>query len=191
MELFTFLTQEKILPPLIEVKDIDVHFIYSIFGVVNVYMRNLVCLFSTQVCRTNQGEEYKLFWPQQSEFIRMAARFGAKIIPFGAVGEDDVGQVVLDYHDLMKIPYFRAGIAELTDAAVQLRTDIEGEVANQAVHLSIVLPKLPGRSYYFFGKPIETEGRKQELKSTEKAHELYVEVKSEVEKCIAFLKEKR
>ncbi|GMP29993.1 hypothetical protein CsSME_00004862 [Camellia sinensis var. sinensis] len=138
-----------------------------------------------------KGEEYKLFWPQQSEFIRMAARFGAKIVPFGAVGEDDVGQVVLDYHDLMKIPYFRAGIAELTDEAVQLRTDTEGEVANQAVHLPIILPKLPGRFYYFFGKPIETEGRKQELKSREKAHELYVEVKSEVEKCIAFLKEKR
>ena len=35
------------------------------------------------------------------------------------------------------------------------------------------------------------EGRKQELRSREKAHELYLEVKSEVEKCIAFLKEKR
>ncbi|XP_028083558.1 acyltransferase-like protein At1g54570, chloroplastic [Camellia sinensis] len=97
-----------------------------------------------------KGEEYKLFWPQQSEFIRMAARFGAKIIPFGAVGEDDVGQVVLDYHDLMKIPYFRAGIAELTDEAVQLRTDTEGEVANQTVHLPIILPKLLRRFYYFF-----------------------------------------
>jgi hypothetical protein len=28
-----------------------------------------------------------------SEFVRMAARFGAKIIPFGAVGEDDMGEV--------------------------------------------------------------------------------------------------
>lgn len=40
-----------------------------------------------------QGEEYKLFWPEQSEFVRMAARFGAKIVPFGVVGEDDIGQV--------------------------------------------------------------------------------------------------
>ena len=40
-----------------------------------------------------KGEEYKLFWPEQSEVIRMAARFGAKIIPFGVVGEDDVSQV--------------------------------------------------------------------------------------------------
>lgn len=28
-----------------------------------------------------KGEEYKLFWPEQSEFVRMAARFGAKIVP--------------------------------------------------------------------------------------------------------------
>lgn len=42
-----------------------------------------------------QGEEYKLFWPEQSEFVRIAARFGAKIIPFGVVGEDDFGQVSL------------------------------------------------------------------------------------------------
>lgn len=42
---------------------------------------------------TFQGEEYKLFWPEQSEFVRMAARFGAKIVPFGVVGEDDFGEV--------------------------------------------------------------------------------------------------
>ncbi|XP_075090669.1 phytyl ester synthase 2, chloroplastic-like isoform X2 [Nicotiana tabacum] len=138
-----------------------------------------------------KGEEYKLFWPEQSEFVRMAARFGAKIIPFGTVGEDDIGQMLLDYNDLMKIPYFKAGIEELTDELEKLRNDIEGEVANQDVHLPIILPKLPGRFYFYFGKPIETEGRKEELKSREKAHELYLEVKSEVERCIHFLKEKR
>ncbi|KAJ0113473.1 hypothetical protein Patl1_03104 [Pistacia atlantica] len=40
-----------------------------------------------------KGEEYKLFWPKQPEFIRMAAIFGAKIIPFGVVGEDDLSEV--------------------------------------------------------------------------------------------------
>lgn len=42
-----------------------------------------------------QGEEYKLFWPEKSEFVRMASRFGAKIVPFGVVGEDDFGEVSL------------------------------------------------------------------------------------------------
>lgn len=40
-----------------------------------------------------QGEEYKLFWPDQPEFVRMAARFGVTVIPFGCVGEDDVLEV--------------------------------------------------------------------------------------------------
>ncbi|KAJ1392893.1 esterase/lipase/thioesterase family protein, partial [Sesbania bispinosa] len=103
------------------------------------------------------GEEYKLFWPEQSEFVRMAARFGAKIVPFGAVGEDDVGQVVIDYDDLVKIPFFRSEIENLTKEAMQLRTDAGGEVANQQVHLPGILPKVPGRFYYYFGKPFETE----------------------------------
>ncbi|KAL7257181.1 hypothetical protein ACSBR1_010998 [Camellia fascicularis] len=71
------------------------------------------------------------------------------------------------------------------------RTDIDGEVAKQDPHLPLILPKLLGRFYYLFGKPIVTEGRKQELKDREKTHELYLEVKSKVERCIAYLKEKR
>ncbi|WJX77131.1 hypothetical protein P8452_60466 [Trifolium repens] len=138
-----------------------------------------------------KGEEYKLFWPEQSEFVRMAARFGAKIIPFGGVGEDDLGQVVIDYNDLVKIPYFRSEIESLTNEIEPLRTDANGEVANQQVYLPGILPKVPGRFYFYFGKPIETEGRKQELMDKKKSQELYFEVKSEVESCIAYLKEKR
>ncbi|XVF13860.1 hypothetical protein REPUB_Repub09cG0005400 [Reevesia pubescens] len=138
-----------------------------------------------------KGEEYKLFWPEQSEFVRMASKFGAKIVPFGVVGEDDVGELVLDYNDQMQIPSLRSFIKELTEEVVQLRTDARGEVSNQDVHFPGVLPKLPGRFYYYFGKPIETEGRKQELRNREKSQELYLHVKSEVERCMAYLKEKR
>ncbi|KAK3039121.1 hypothetical protein RJ639_028867 [Escallonia herrerae] len=45
--------------------------------------------------------------------------------------------------------------------------------------------------YYFFGKQFETEGRKRELRCRKKAHEVYLEVKSEIERCLAYLKEKR
>ncbi|WRX19846.1 Diacylglycerol acyltransferase - like 7 [Theobroma cacao] len=138
-----------------------------------------------------KGEEYKLFWPERSEFVRMASRFGTKIVPFGVVGEDDVGELVFDYNDQMHIPPLRSFIKELTEESVQLRTDANGEVSNQDVHLPGVLPKLPGRFYYYFGKPIETEGRKQELRNSEISQELYLHVKSEVERCMAYLKEKR
>ncbi|KAG9152580.1 hypothetical protein Leryth_022963 [Lithospermum erythrorhizon] len=44
-----------------------------------------------------KGEAYKLFWPDQPEFVRMAAKFGATIVPFGAVGEDDILEVIEFY----------------------------------------------------------------------------------------------
>ncbi|KAJ0053590.1 hypothetical protein Pint_03058 [Pistacia integerrima] len=138
-----------------------------------------------------KGEEYKLFWPETSEFVRMAARFGAKIIPFGAVGEDDFAQVVFDYDDQKKIPFFGSGIEEKTNETVKLRSDTIGEVANQPVHMPYCIPKVPGRFYYYFGKPIQTQGRESELRDRKKAQELYLEVKSEVENCLAYLREKR
>ncbi|KAK6155350.1 hypothetical protein DH2020_009598 [Rehmannia glutinosa] len=157
-----------------------------VMGAVPVSAANFYRLFSSK--------SHVLLYPggMREPFIaRMASKFGAKIIPFGSVGEDDIGQLLLDYHDLRNIPYFKNAIEDLTDEAAKLRSEAVGEVANQDVHLPIILPKVPGRFYYLFGKPIETEGRKQELKSREKAHELYLEVKSEVEKCLGYLKEKR
>ncbi|KAK7826703.1 acyltransferase-like protein [Quercus suber] len=182
-----------------DVSQFDTH---RIMGAVPVSASNLFKLLSSKShvllypggmreALHRKGEEYKLLWPEQSEFVRMAARFGAKIIPFGAVGEDDISEVVFDYDDLMKIPYFKNQIEKLTSEAGNIRADTTGEVANQDVHLPGILPKFPGRFYYYFGKPIETEGMKQELKDRDKAHELYLQVKSEVGRCIAYLKEKR
>lgn len=99
--------------------------------------------------------------------------------------------MLLDYDDQAKIPFLKSFYEELNKETLKLRTDSVGEVTKQEQHLPILLPKLPGRYYYFLGKPIETEGRKQELRSKEKSHELYLEVKSEVERCLAYLKDKR
>ncbi|XP_020522953.1 acyltransferase-like protein At1g54570, chloroplastic isoform X1 [Amborella trichopoda] len=138
-----------------------------------------------------KGEEYKLFWPEHSEFIRMAASFGATIIPFGAVGEDDVAELLLDYDDLIKIPYIRDQIEDLNRDGIRLRTGVPGEVGNQDLYLPGMFPKIPGRFYCLFGGPIQTKGMKNELKDKAKAHAMYLQVKSKVEKLIAYLKEKR
>ncbi|PIA26034.1 hypothetical protein AQUCO_10000006v1 [Aquilegia coerulea] len=136
-----------------------------------------------------KGEEYKLFWPLQSEFVRMAARFGATIIPFGVIGEDDILNLIIDYDDFLKIPFVKSLIEEINDGRVRrLRDEINGEVAKEDIYFPGVLPKLPGRFYFLFGKPIDTQ---EELQDRERAHELYIHVKSEVERNIAYLKEKR
>ncbi|AED94642.1 Esterase/lipase/thioesterase family protein [Arabidopsis thaliana] len=138
-----------------------------------------------------KGEEYKLFWPEHSEFVRIASKFGAKIIPFGVVGEDDLCEMVLDYDDQMKIPFLKNLIEEITQDSVNLRNDEEGELGKQDLHLPGIVPKIPGRFYAYFGKPIDTEGREKELNNKEKAHEVYLQVKSEVERCMNYLKIKR
>lgn len=35
------------------------------------------------------GQEYQLFWKESPDFVRLAARCGAIIVPFAAVGADD------------------------------------------------------------------------------------------------------
>ncbi|CAK7328374.1 unnamed protein product [Dovyalis caffra] len=206
--LFIRTKKERLLPPLSQFDTIRA------MGAVPVSGTNLYKLLASKAhvllypgggreASHRKGEQYKLFWPEQSEFVRMAARFGAKIVPFGVVGEDDFGEVVFDYDDQMRIPFLRDYIKEVADelgvrpSSLDLsyccddRTEEHGEVGNQDLHQAGIRPKFPGRFYYYFGKPIETEGRKQELRDREKAHELYLQIKSEVEKCLEFLKEKR
>ncbi|KAK5837933.1 phytyl ester synthase 1, chloroplastic-like [Gossypium arboreum] len=138
-----------------------------------------------------KGEEYKLFWPEQPEFVRMAARFGATIVPFGTVGEDDIAELVLDYNDWMKIPVINERIKESIRDGIRIRDETDGEVGNQQLFIPGMLPKIPGRFYYLFGKPIKLKGREDLTKNREDANDLYLQVKSEVERCIDYLLKKR
>ncbi|KAG4119250.1 hypothetical protein ERO13_D11G066550v2 [Gossypium hirsutum] len=90
----------------------------------------------------------------------------------------------------MKIPWRREEIERVTSRTAKLRTDASGEIANQQMHIPWVLPKFPGRFYYYFGKPILTEEMKVELREKKKCDEMYLHIKSEVEGCIDFLKNK-
>ncbi|XP_071695505.1 phytyl ester synthase 2, chloroplastic-like [Rutidosis leptorrhynchoides] len=193
---FYKLKEGRILP------DLAAYDFLRIMGAVPVSASNMYKLFSLkshvllypggmrEVCH-KKGEEYKLFWSEQPEFVRAAALFGAKIIPFGTVGEDDFSELVLDYNDQIKIPFMRAYIEELRNEIVHVRTDAKGDVANQDVYFPGILPKVPGRFYYFFGKPIDMQGMEGELRNREKAEEMYLHVKSEVEKCLAYCKRRR
>ncbi|PQQ11439.1 acyltransferase-like protein [Prunus yedoensis var. nudiflora] len=143
----------------------------KVFGAVPVTAKNLFKLLSSKShvllypggareALHFKGEEYKLFWPNQPEFVRMAARFGATIVPFAAVGEDDVLELVFDYNDIKKIPVISDYIKESNRDAIRLRDETSGEVANVDLFFPGVLPKLPGRFYHLFGKPIVTKGKR-------------------------------
>ena len=61
----------------------------------------------------NKGEKYQLFWPsKRSEFVRMAARFGATIVPFGGIGSEDAVEVLLDPKQLRALPIVGAQLEQ-------------------------------------------------------------------------------
>ncbi|XP_020963915.1 acyltransferase-like protein At1g54570, chloroplastic [Arachis ipaensis] len=121
----------------------------------------------------------------------MAARFGATIVPFGTVGEDDIADILFDFNDLAEIPYFIEYVRELQRGSVKFRDEISGEVASRDIAPPLILPKLPGRFYYLFGKPISTKGMENMLKDREAANKLYLQIKSEVENNMGYLLKKR
>ncbi|XP_073106020.1 phytyl ester synthase 1, chloroplastic isoform X2 [Elaeis guineensis] len=177
------------------------HFdILNIFGALPVTPINMYRLFSrgsfvllypggAREALHRKGEEYKLFWPDQPEFVRMAARFGVTIVPFGVVGEDDVAELVLDYNEQKNIPYIREWIEE-NNKDILLRSDASGEVSEQQLYFPGMIPKLPGRFYYLFGRPFETRGM-DILKDRSKANVMYLQIKSEIENMLSYLKRKR
>ncbi|XP_078168111.1 esterase/lipase/thioesterase family protein isoform X2 [Carex rostrata] len=145
----------------------------------------------TREAMHRKGEEYKLFWPEQPEFVRMAARLGATIVPFGVVGADDLAELVLDYDDQKRMPFFREWIEEMNKDVANIRSNKDGEVSQQEFCLPIIVPKVPGRFYYLFGKPIETKGQEILLKDSDNAMAVYRQIKSEIEGIMAYLKKKR
>uniref|UniRef100_J3KZU5 Serine aminopeptidase S33 domain-containing protein n=2 Tax=Oryza brachyantha TaxID=4533 RepID=J3KZU5_ORYBR len=138
-----------------------------------------------------KDEDYQLFWPDQPEFVRMAAQFGVTVIPFGCVGEDDMLEIVLDYNDLKNIPFIRETIESFNQDCPGVRSTVKGEEGNQVLHLPAVLPKVPGRLYYLFGKSIEMKGMGGVQRDRESANQLYLDIKSEVENIMSYLKRKR
>ncbi|KAF5797070.1 hypothetical protein HanRHA438_Chr08g0371381 [Helianthus annuus] len=53
------------------------------------------------------------------------------------------------------------------------------------------MPKIPGRFYYLFGKPIKTKGLEKILNDKDMSQALYAQVKRVVETNIAYLIKRR
>jgi len=171
-----------------------------LFGAVPSYGRSMYRLLQhghstllypggTREALHRKGEEYKLFWPEKSEFVQMAVRHGVTIIPFGGIGEDDIFNIVFDLNDYKKFP----GLLEMFSPKDMplLRQNLGGEIADQAMHLPLALPKGIGRLYFLFQKPIVLAGREEEFRDRNKVENLYQHVKTEVETALHYLQVKR
>lgn len=59
-----------------------------------------------------KGQKYKLLWPEREEFVRMAARFGATIVPVAAIGCEDAVTMLADAEEIKRIPILGARVAQ-------------------------------------------------------------------------------
>ncbi len=146
-----------------------------------------VLLFPGGVREANhgRGEAYALFWPEKADFVRMAARFNAVIVPFGAVGAADSLDMVADAKELARVPGLGPRLAASAQAVPAARA-WQGGTEDFSFPLAVPsLSKGPARFYFCFGQPYDTRGL-DPADPAASAH-AYAEVKQRVAGAIDYL----
>lgn len=128
-----------------------------------------------------RGERYRLMWKERLGFARLAIEQGYPIVPFAAIGAEEMFDVVIDANN----PLFR-----------RITSAIEG-----ATHLPLLLPVVrgvgptpiprPERLYFWFGAPIKTTRFAGHEGDVDAARTLRNEVRSGVEGGIELLLQER
>lgn len=106
-----------------------------------------------------KGQEYQLLWPDKPEFVRMAARFGATIIPFGAVGAYDSVSMLADSKELLANPLVGPWLEQRVQDVPKARAGADDEFFVPP----LTAPVIPSRFYFLFGEPVETSDEDVEV----------------------------
>ncbi|KAK3241622.1 hypothetical protein CYMTET_48630 [Cymbomonas tetramitiformis] len=143
------------------------------------------------------GEKYKLLWKDETDFVRLAMRFGATIVPFSAVGVDDAFDIKMDATDLLGSPVVGNTIREMLKEAGLDGDDSPIDPADAVPPLATGLGGLPfvpsaSRLYFHFGTPIATDMySKADIENRELCQTLYKDVQKSVADGIQELQELR
>ena len=127
-----------------------------------------------------KGEKYRLIWKERLGFARLAIEHSYPIVPFAAVGAEEMLDVVVDANN----PVYGA----FTEALEKL-TGWPIPSVVRGLGLS-PLPR-PERLYFWFGDPIDTARFGRRAEDDDAARTLRDEVRAAVEGGIAFLHEER
>jgi 1-acyl-sn-glycerol-3-phosphate acyltransferase len=127
-----------------------------------------------------RGEKYKLLWKERLGFARLAIEFGYPVVPFAAVGAEEMLDVVVDE----RTPIV-AQVSALTRRLVGL------PLPPIARGIGPTLLPRPERLYFWFGEPIGTERFGGDFEDEESARCLRDEVRSAVEGGMSFLRSER
>ena len=122
-----------------------------------------------EVCR-RRGEEYQLFWKDDTDFLRPAAKHNAVIVPFSAVGADDSVRILIDGQELQKLP----GIGDRVQGYLE-----ENQLSKENLMPVALLPPKPDRYYFEFYEPIDT--KEVNPRDDERCKIIYEQTKATVE----------
>lgn len=82
-------------------------------------VQHYTCVSEQDICRQTdivqaykrRGEKYKVLWPEREEFVRMAAKFEATIVPMASIGCEDAVTMLADAKDIKRIPILGERVA--------------------------------------------------------------------------------
>lgn len=162
---------------------------FQTFGAVMVTPRNYYRLMQTgQTALLFPGgvrevfhgkdEAYELFWPEKVDFVRVASKFNATIVPISAVGAADSVNILADAPDILNLP-FGLGERALNNTQNVIAARYDQDNADELFQPPLVVPKLtPARHYFVFGKPFDTT--ELDHSNKEACAKLYKDVKAEL-----------
>lgn len=139
-----------------------------------------------------KGQEYQLFWPEKSEFVRMAAKYNAIIVPFAGVGVDDSLNILLDSDEMKNVPIMGSFVSQAADSAPQARRGVNATSGDSkdAFVSPIAMPKLPpNRLYYVFQQPISLDN--DIVDDREACNAIYKDIRASVESGMQYLLDQR
>jgi len=178
-------------------RSFDVGDFHKRFGAVEVSKRAYYRLLQQKECILlypgglkeafhERSQKYQLLWDDQEDFLRMAARFNATIIPFSAVGCSDVFTIVLDKREVLNLPFVGERLKRRAQAFPRA-SDFPPFVP------PIPLPSLRTgggeRPYLLFGRPMDLTG--VDAADKESCQALYEQLRGEVESGVQTLLEAR
>jgi len=118
-----------------------------------------------------RGEKHTLHWPEDPEFVRMALKFNAIVIPVGVVGPDDCFNIIADGDDILNTPvvgkYIRDRVERDSVGSVRgwrSSSALSSQEARDFVP-PFAIPSSPRRVYFSFGTPIELAARADLIRS--------------------------
>ncbi|KAL3796794.1 hypothetical protein HJC23_010941 [Cyclotella cryptica] len=163
--------------------------LFPMFGAVKVNPRNFYRLLQTgqaallfpggvREALHGKNEDYQVFWPDKTDFVRVAAKFNATIVPLAAIGAADSVDIILDAPELLQLPFgVGENLANFSKNATSARYDTAD--SDELFIPPLALPKpFSARHYFLFGRAFDTSNL--DPKDKDSCQKMYRDIEKEL-----------